>query len=72
MLFLTQYGIKHTNAFLGSVFLYLGPLFAAVTAIPLLGEQVTTNLIIGGVLILGGVFYATTSAQIFGPKTPPV
>lgn len=72
MLYLTQYGIKHTNAFLGSVFLYLGPLFAAITAIPLLGEQVTTNLIIGGVLILGGVFYATTSSRLFSDKTPPV
>lgn len=65
MLFLTQYGIKHTNAFLGSVFLYLGPLFAAITAIPLLHEEVTTKLIIGGALILFGVFYATTSSRIF-------
>lgn len=63
MLYLTQYGIKHTNAFIGSVFLYLGPLFAAVTAIPLLNEQVTPKLIIGGSLILFGVFYATVSSR---------
>jgi drug/metabolite transporter (DMT)-like permease len=69
MLYLTQYGIKHTNAFIGSVFLYLGPLFAAVTAIPLLHEKVTTNLIIGGTLILFGVFYATSSASVFRRNT---
>ncbi|MBI1862878.1 EamA/RhaT family transporter, partial [Candidatus Microgenomates bacterium] len=41
---------------------------SAVTAIPLLGEQVTRNLVLGGLLILFGVFYATTSSRIFRRK----
>lgn len=68
MMYLAQYGIKHTNAFIGSVFIYLGPLIAAITAIPLLGEKITTNLLIGGALILFGVFYATTSSHLFRRK----
>lgn len=72
MLFLTQYGIKHTNAFLGSVFLYLGPFFASVTAIPLLGEKVTLNLVVGGILILSGVFYATATSRGSHQKSTPV
>ena len=55
-----QYGIKHTNATTVSFFQYLAPLFAALVAIPTLHEKVTLNLILGGLLILAGVFYATT------------
>lgn len=55
-----QYGIKHTNATTVSFFQYLAPLFAAVVAIPVLHEKVTLQLLIGGLLILLGVFYATT------------
>lgn len=65
MIFLAQYGIKHTNAFISSVFIYLSPLFSAIVAIPLLHEKVTPNLIIGGAFILAGVFYAATSDRIF-------
>lgn len=60
MYLLVQYGIKKTTAFTASLFQYLGPLLAAVTAVPLLGERPNASVIVGGLLILAGVFYATT------------
>lgn len=55
-----QIGIKKTNAFTASLFQYTGPFIAASITIPLLHEQVTVRLIVGGILILTGVFIATT------------
>ncbi len=60
MFYLIQVGIKKTSAYVASVFSYFAPLFAAVTAIPLLHEKVTPNLFFAGILITGGVFVATT------------
>ncbi|MDO8621594.1 MAG: DMT family transporter [Candidatus Levybacteria bacterium] len=60
MFFLIQFAIKRTSAFTASFFQYLGPLSAAITAIPFLGEKLTGGLIISGVLVIFGVFYATT------------
>lgn len=57
---LLQFGIKKTNAFIASLFSYMGPLAAAITAVPFLGEKITLNLVLGGLLIIAGVFYATT------------
>lgn len=64
MIFLMQFGVKRTNAFSASLFSYMGPLFALFTAIPFLGERLTIGLVVGGVLILTGVFYATTYEQV--------
>jgi drug/metabolite transporter (DMT)-like permease len=64
MFFLIQVGIKRTTALTASLFQYTAPFFAAVTAIPILGEQPTPFLIVGGMLILGGVFYATTYTDL--------
>lgn len=58
--FLIQYGVKKTSPFTASLFLYLAPLFSAVTAIPFLHEKITIELILGGFLIITGVFFATT------------
>jgi len=58
-----QIGVKKTNAFTSSLFQYTGPFIAASITIPLLHEQVTPQLIIGGFLILAGVFIATTYSQ---------
>ncbi|MEK7451150.1 MAG: DMT family transporter [Patescibacteria group bacterium] len=57
---LIQFGIKRTTAFSASIFQYLAPLFASITAIPILGEKPTLPLMLGGALIIFGVFYATT------------
>ncbi len=64
MYFLMQVGIKRSGPFTASLVQYTGPLFASLTAIPLLGERVTPPLVIGGILILAGVFYATTYDKI--------
>lgn len=58
--YLLHVGIKHTTAFISSIFQYIGPLIAASVSIPLLGEELTPHLIIGGILILTGVFLSTT------------
>lgn len=58
--FLVQVGIKKTSAFTASLFQYTGPLSAAITAIPILGEKPTFSMVAGGILIIIGVFYATT------------
>lgn len=58
--FLIQYGVKKTTPFTASLFFYLAPLFSALTAIPFLHEKVTPQLVIGGILIITGVFLATT------------
>lgn len=59
-----QIGVKKTSAFTASFFQYLAPFIAAAAAIPLLHEQITLNLIVGGLLILIGVFIATTYEQL--------
>ncbi len=55
-----QVGIKRTNAFTASIFQYTGPFITASFTIPFLHEQVTFQLLVGGFLILFGVFIATT------------
>jgi drug/metabolite transporter (DMT)-like permease len=59
-----QIGVKKTNAFTASLTQYTGPFIAACAAIPLLCEQVTLKLFIGGLLILAGVFITTTYGQL--------
>lgn len=57
---LLQLGIKMTDSFTASLFQYLGPFFAGILAIPLLHEKLSLTLLIGGILIIFGVFYATS------------
>jgi len=58
--FFMQVGIKKTSAFGASIFQYFGPFFSGIVAVPLLHEKPTPLLFLGGLLILAGVFYATT------------
>lgn len=60
MFYLMQVGIKKTSAFVSSLFFYFAPLFSSLTAIPILHESITPFLVIGGLFIILGVFYATT------------
>lgn len=64
MYFLIQVGIKKTSAFTASLFQYLGPFFTAMSAAIVLREKITLPLAIGGLLIMLGVFYATTYPHI--------
>ncbi|MBI2613598.1 MAG: DMT family transporter [Candidatus Levybacteria bacterium] len=56
---LNQYAIKHGGSILASMQFYLLPIFAYLSAFFLLGEQLTTGLIIGGILALLGVYITT-------------
>lgn len=58
--YLIQYGVKKTTAFTASLFFYLSPLFSSLTAVSILHEKITFELVLGCVLILIGVFLATT------------
>lgn len=64
MFFLLQFAIKKTTPFTTSFFQYLGPFSSALVAIPILGEKPTPALIMGGLLIIIGVFLATTYEQL--------
>jgi drug/metabolite transporter (DMT)-like permease len=52
------YALTYVPASRVSAFSYLQPLLATVMAIPLLGEHPTKSLIMGGGLVLTGVFLA--------------
>ncbi len=54
-----QYAIKHGGSILASMQFYLVPIFAYLSASFLLGEQLTTGLIVGGALALLGVYITT-------------
>jgi O-acetylserine/cysteine efflux transporter len=60
---LSQYAIKHGGAFLTSLGYYLQPIFAYFIASILLGEQLSSGLIVGAILIFGSVFLITTNKQ---------
>lgn len=63
MIYLLQTGIKISGAFIAALFGYTAPFFGIISAIPILSEKLTPELIIGGILIIFGVFYATTFSQ---------
>jgi drug/metabolite transporter (DMT)-like permease len=58
--FFLQLGIKKTSAFTASMFQYVGPVFAGLISVPLLHEKPSMLFLIGGLIIIFGVFYATT------------
>lgn len=64
MFFLIQVGLKKTSAITSSLFSYTAPFFATLSAIPVFHEKPTIELVIGGFLIIIGVFYATTYSYI--------
>lgn len=56
---LNQYSIKHGGIIFASMAFYLSPLFGFLVAFLLLGEQLTTGLVVGGALALLGVYITT-------------
>lgn len=57
--FLYQWLVKHTSAFIASLIQYGGIAFAAFSGAVTFHEHLTVGLIIGGSLVIIGVFYAT-------------
>lgn len=54
-----QYAIKHGAAIYASLTFYLSPVFAYLAAFLLLGEQLTTGIVIGAAIALFGIFLTT-------------
>lgn len=55
-----QWGMKQTSAFEAGITTYLQPVLTALVAIPVLGEFPQPIFILGTILIIGGIFLATT------------
>jgi drug/metabolite transporter (DMT)-like permease len=53
-----QWGIKGSSAFVASAMGFVAPFLTVAYAIPLLGEQLSINLLISGVFILVGLVFA--------------
>ena len=53
-----QWGIKGSSAFVASAMGFIAPFLTVAYAIPLLGEQLSINLLISGFLILAGLVFA--------------
>ncbi|MDO8658564.1 MAG: DMT family transporter [Candidatus Levybacteria bacterium] len=56
---LMQYAIKHGGIVFSSMAFYLQPVFGFLAAFIILGEGLTTGILIGGILALLGVFFVT-------------
>ncbi len=68
---LFQWGLQGTSAFTTSVMGFFAPFLTVAYAIPLLGEQLSLNLLISGALIIVGIFFAViVPARQRQPKTP--
>lgn len=57
---LFQFGVAKVSAFVAAIFQYLSPLLAGIVSAIFLGEKPTIVFVIGSIIILSGVFYATT------------
>lgn len=55
---LFQWGIQGSSAFVASAMGFVAPFLTVAYAIPLLGEQLSSNLLISGFLILIGLIFA--------------
>lgn len=57
---LFQWGMQYTSAFEAGIVVYLQPILTDIVARPVLGEELSPVFLAGTLLILGGVFLATT------------
>lgn len=60
---LYQYAIKISSALIASMVLYLEPIFTFIWAALLIGERITIWLIVGMIIVLTGVFIASTARK---------
>jgi len=59
-IFLYQYFIKKTSAFVASLITYMNPIVASILGVSFFNETLTPNLIVGSLVVITGVFMATT------------
>ena len=53
-----QWGVQGSSAFIASTMGFIGPFLTVAYAIPLLGEHLSASLLLSGVLIFSGLFFA--------------
>lgn len=56
--FTLQWGVRHTSAFAASATGFVSPFSATLYAIPLLGERISSTLLLSGILIILGIIFA--------------
>lgn len=61
--FLNQWLVKHASAFIASLILYPATLSAAIYGVVLFNEKFEPVLILGGLMILGGVFLSAFNPE---------
>ena len=66
--FLYQWIIKATNAFVASLNLYLQPLVTGIAGVLILKEKITFIFLLGAVLIVLGVFLATSLNSLLSKR----
>lgn len=68
MIFLNQWGLKHATALSSGVMQYVGMVVGSLSGILFLGEKLTMELVIGGSVMLVGVFLVSTLPVISGMR----
>lgn len=68
MIFLGQWGLKHATALSFGVMQYVGMVVGSLSGIIFLGEKLTFQLIVGGSVMLIGVFMVSTLPVISGMR----
>lgn len=68
---LTQLALKRAESSLVAAYIYLQPIFAAIGALLLLGEDITGRVILCGVIVLFGVWLAARSPDARLTRPPP-
>ena len=61
---LLAYGLKYIQASEVGVFSYIDPIIAAIIAMPLLGEEITSTYLIGSLLVFLGIYIAEGKYKI--------
>lgn len=62
--YLYQWLIKHTTAFISSLVLYPTTVVASIGGVVFYGEKLTFSLVLGGLLVILGVFVATSYQNV--------
>ena len=63
-----QFLIKNTSAFISSLNIYMQTILSSIFGVILFGEKLKLNLILGALLIITGVFLATSYRYIMVAK----
>ncbi len=71
MYFLNQWGIKHASAVIAGAMLYVGTLTAWASGVLFLSEKITFLTLLGGALLIVGVFFTTLMPFFISRRISP-